>query len=111
MILLAALFILIHDGPHWAQLSPELRQWFSTVKNQSGVLCCSEADGWPINGKDVQWDTETKRYRVFREGVWYEVGDAQLVTEPNRVGHPVVWWGIDANSKLAVRCFLPGAGL
>lgn len=83
-----------------------LKAWFDQLASKKG-LCCSFADG--ISIEDVDWGTENGHYRVRLNGVWQNVPDAAVVTEPNKYGPAVVWpySGPDGNG---IRCFMPGAG-
>jgi hypothetical protein len=57
---------------------------------------------------------------VKLEGNWYKVPERALITEPNKLGHAVVWfyWQTEASSGTNgaagtprapyIRCFVPG---
>lgn len=82
-----------------------LKQWFDGLKSGKGP-CCSDADGYVVS--DPDWESKNGHYRVRIEGVWYDVPDDAVITEPNRVGRTMVWplkgWG-----GVTIRCFMPGA--
>jgi hypothetical protein len=92
-----------------------LKAWFDQLASQRG-LCCSFADGFSL--ADVDWDVqcasvagvEQCRYRVRVDGVWLDVPDEAVVTEPNRYGRAVVWPYQDTSGVTQIRCFMPGAG-
>jgi hypothetical protein len=91
------------DGNH----DPAMHAWFERLASGKG-LCCSFADGRTVEDPDV--DMQGDHYRVRVDGVWYDVPDKALVTEPNRLGQAVVWPYVDADGKTQIRCFLPGGG-
>jgi hypothetical protein len=64
-----------------------------------------------VSISDVDWDTLSGHYRVRIHQEWVVVPDDAVVTEPNKVGVPVVWPYLDANGNTQIRCFLPGSGL
>jgi hypothetical protein len=78
-----------------------LKPWFDSLKSAKG-LCCGEADG-----RETEYDTRESHYWVPVNGVWTQVRDDAVLTEPNRVGRPMVWLDPLQN----IRCFLPGPGL
>jgi hypothetical protein len=94
-----------HDDGRFAT-SP-LKTWFDQLASGKG-LCCSFADG--VKVENVDWDTQSGRYRVRLNGQWVIVPDAAVVTEPNRFGPAVVWPYQDMNGATQIRCFIPGAG-
>ncbi len=88
--------------------SPEIRDWVTALKNGNGVSCCATADGWKPEA--VEWDFDTKGYRVQIEGKWVPVDEQAVIHGPNRLGHAEVWfYHVDGLPK--VRCFLPGEGM
>lgn len=108
IILIALLFLypLAHarDDGRYAQ-SP-LKDWVKGLKDKNGNGCCDTADGFPA---DVEWDTEREHYRVRIEGAWYAVPPTAVLTEPNRLGYPMVWYWLQ-DGVPQIRCFIPGAG-
>jgi hypothetical protein len=91
------------DGRH---ANSPLKEWVKGLKDKLGNGCCDTADGFPA---DVEWDTERERYRVRIEGKWYVVPDSAVLSEPNKLGYPMVWyWRKDGVPQ--IRCFIPGAG-
>lgn len=102
--------LLARDDGRWAG-SPN-KTWFDSLKSGRGP-CCSDADGSAVS--DPDWDTIGNHYRVKIEGVWYEVPDDAVVTEPNRVGVAMVWpvrnynYGMSPVLSVTIRCFMPGA--
>jgi len=103
----SALFVLLllttatmaRDDGRYAN-SP-LKQWFDSLKSGKG-FCCSEADG-----RETEYDIRESRYWVPVNGVWTEVPEDAVITEPNKVGRPMVWLDPLQN----IRCFIPGPGL
>jgi hypothetical protein len=89
-----------HDPGH-----PELNEWFNRLQSGRG-LCCSSADGFAVS--DVDWESKDGHYRVRLENKWIDVPDDALITEPNRTGRTMVWPS-RFNSKIFIRCFMPGS--
>ncbi len=89
-----------HDLDH-----PELNGWFDHLASGKG-LCCSYADGEAI--ADADWKSDHGHYQVRLDGIWLEVPDDALITEPNRDGRTMVW-PIRYGGEVSVRCFMPGA--
>ena len=113
---LAALMLLVstpspaRDNGQYAQADPAIRKWIKGLTDKKGVGCCDMADGYPA---EVDWDTDTGKYRVRIEGAWYVVPDDAVLDGPNRLGYAVVWWWAqwsDNEMTPQIRCFLPGAG-
>jgi len=94
-------------------VSPEIHEWAEGLKSGAAPGgCCATTDGW--RPEEVEWDTNSRHYRVRIEGRWYEVPDNAVLTSPNRLGFPVVWYGKmyprPGQGEIYIRCFLPGAG-
>lgn len=88
----------------WGEIDPATRDWFKSIRNSSGVMCCSIADGYPTD-----WRIVDKHYEVFIEGEWEEVPEAAVVRVPNPLGRAVTWYnryGVGKTSLL-IRCFVP----
>ena len=92
------------DGRYAAQ-NPELHQWFESLRSGKGP-CCSDADGSAVS--DVDWATAGGHYRVRLDGVWLDVPDEAVITEPNRIGRTIVW-PIKGYLGTSIRCFMPGS--
>ncbi len=89
-----------------------LHDWFEHLASGKG-LCCSFADGHVV--QDADWDTKDGRYRVrvpkaanSEDGIWVDVPDDAVITEPNRAGHTMVWPLYD-HQGVSIRCFMPGS--
>jgi hypothetical protein len=101
----AVLFLLLtspslaHDDGRYAN-SP-LKQWFDSLKSEKG-FCCSDAEG-----KETEYDIRLSRYWVPVNGIWTEVPEDAVITEPNKLGRAMLW--VDPWQK--IRCFIPGSGL
>jgi len=78
-----------------------LKQWFDSLRSNKGH-CCSLADG-----RETEYDIRKSKYWVPINGVWTQVPDDAVITEPNKAGRPMVW----LDPLLNIRCFIPGAGL
>src|ERR1700746_409280 len=97
------------DGRH--KESP-LHDWFEHLASGKG-LCCSYADGYVI--QDADWESRDGHYRVrvpkaadSDDGVWVDVPDEALITEPNKAGHTMVWPSY-THKGVSIRCFMPGS--
>ncbi len=77
-----------------------LKGWFESLRSQKGY-CCAEADG-----RETEFDMRDNRYWVPVNGVWTAVPDEALITEPNKLGRPMLW--LDQLDR--IRCFIPGSG-
>lgn len=82
-----------------------LKQWFDSLKSGKGP-CCSDADGSAVS--DVDWESKEGHYRVRLDGLWLDVPDEAVITEPNRVGRTMVW-PIRGYLGITIRCFMPGS--
>ena len=113
-LLLAAAVILIRDPTgKWA--NDPLHPWFESLKNKTGLVCCAEADGHPLD--ESEWDIKGNHYRVLVNGEWAVVPDLAVISGPNKFGKAIVWlwpqevltWGNSASEL--IRCFIPGSGV
>jgi hypothetical protein len=89
-----------------------LRDWFEHLASGK-VLCCSFADGYVV--QDADWESRDGHYRVrvpkaadSDDGVWVDVPDEALITEPNKAGHTMVWPSY-THKGVSIRCFMPGS--
>jgi hypothetical protein len=86
-----------------------LHNWFESLHSGKGP-CCSDADGTALS--DVDWETREGHYRVRIEGVWWDVPDEAVITEPNRAGRTMVWpiyyRAVNSPLRVEIRCFMPG---
>jgi hypothetical protein len=87
-----------------------LHSWFESLHSGKGA-CCSDADGTALS--DVDWEAKDGHYRVRIEGVWWNVPDDAVITEPNRAGRTMVWpvyyRTTDSALRVDIRCFMPGS--
>ena len=102
LVLLLPLIAHGRDLGQYAQVPPDIRQWFNTLHSKKG-LCCADADGY-----DAQWDTLDGQYRVFSPDGWVVVPTEAVVEVPNKSGVAKVWWETGRGGTRGVRCFLPG---
>jgi hypothetical protein len=86
-----------------------LHKWFESLHSGKGP-CCSDADGTALS--DVDWETRDGHYRVRIEGLWWDVPDEAVITEPNRAGRTMVWpiyyRTVNTPLRIEIRCFMPG---
>ena len=99
------------DRGQYTQVSPDIKAWVERLTDQHGVNCCATADG--VRPKEVEWDISANSYRVKLKGQWIPVPDEAVIKGPNRLGHAVVWFWLEADFLTnevypVVRCFLPG---
>ena len=118
MLLLFAIVFLTEavskNNGQWAQVSPEIQQWFKSQKvpggNYMGQSCCDISDGVYAeedieNGQYVvSFEIYGKQYRRMR------VPDEVVIKHPNMHGRSVVWVSF-LNGEAAIRCFIPGSGI
>lgn len=88
-----------------------LKPWFDHLSSKKG-LCCSDADGTALS--DPDWKSNDGHYQVRLENRWVDVPDDSVITEPNRAGRTMVWpvyyRGLgDADTRIEIRCFMPGS--
>lgn len=86
----------------FASKAQTLREWFDSLKNQRGEVCCFNFDGQSVD--DLGWKIERGKYHVWYNGAWNEIPDEAVVTVPNRLGRAHIWMRGDGS----VRCFIPG---
>ena len=111
------------DNGQYANVAPEIRAWVESLKDGEGVGCCATADGVPLDEPD--WQMNADGYRVKIEGKWYDVPKRAVITEPNKLGHAVVWYfwrydyaptadgsaGSGTTGEPYIRCFIPGTSM
>lgn len=106
LILLTGLALARDDGRY---AGSALKPWFDGLRSGRGP-CCSDADGSAV--ADVDWQSDRGHYRVRLEGIWIEVPDDAVLTEPNRAGRTMVWPMTSRNGmiveSITIRCFIPG---
>jgi hypothetical protein len=89
-----------------------LHDWFEHLASRKG-LCCSFADGYVV--QDADWESRDGHYRVrvpktpnSENGIWVEVPEDAVITEPNKAGHTMVWPSYTSQG-VSIRCFIPGS--
>jgi hypothetical protein len=98
-----------------------LKAWFDGLRSGKGP-CCADADGSALS--DADWKTQHKvigqtpgiggpqaifsDYAVNIDGQWIDVPPEAVITEPNKVGHTMVW-PIKGYLGITIRCFMPGS--
>jgi hypothetical protein len=104
------------DRGQFANVPPEVREWFEHLQSPAGVSCCSYADGHRT-GYDMRQD----QYWVPIEGEWYPVPPEAVIKTTNPVGEAIVWYRSNNNSeyvavnstdpKYRILCFVPSDGV
>jgi hypothetical protein len=89
-----------------------LHDWFEHLASGRGP-CCSFVDGYVV--EDADWETKDGHYRVrvprvanSEDGIWVDVPDDAVITEPNRAGRTMVW-PFYTDQGVSIRCFMPGS--
>lgn len=102
-IILAADASIARDVGQFSSTSPELHDWFKSLRNPRGVPCCEDADGFRLD--DADWRIETDgSYSVRLNNEWVPVPPDAVVRDQNRVGYALVWI---FNGR--VNCFIAGS--
>lgn len=94
----------------WApyNLTPEQKSWFRNLRSPHGVPCCNMADGHRTS-YDMRADNH---YWVPIEGEWRQVpSEAVVYNAGNPVGEAVVWYVLQGQGAVFIRCFVPGGGV
>lgn len=84
----------------WAQ--GELSDWFRTLHNPNGFLCCGYEDG--IQDPPYK-ENDDGTYEVYYNEGWHHAAKETIVGAISRLAYPIVWRAPTGD----VRCFLPGA--
>lgn len=112
--LLASPAVARYVGTEQIQYSQEIQDWIKNLKSKKqSSPCCDLSDG-DFTSMDIRLGADGKsHFFATIEGEWVEIPDDALVTEPNRIGRPIVWYvrwmGLEGKMVTLVRCFLPGA--
>jgi hypothetical protein len=99
--------------PPGTDLTSPTHLWFEKQHNVRGQLCCDVSDGHLLDDRDVRMVNEA--YEVRIEGVWFQVGPAEMRDPvrggPNPTGRPVVWYTktIMPLPGFVISCFAPGS--
>src|SRR3954471_4057637 len=79
--------------------------WFESLRNGSGMSCCSNADGTAVT--DADWETKDGHYRVRLNNQWMAVTDKAVLPGPNKDGRTIVW-PRPGPMGIEIICFIPG---
>ena len=99
------------DRGQFANVPPEVREWFEHLRSPNGVPCCSYADG-----HHTGYDMRQGQYWVPIEGEWYPIPPEAVIKTANPVGEAIVWYVSTygenlADPKYKVLCFIPSDGV
>ena len=99
------------DRGQFANVPPEVRDWFERLRSPDGVPCCSYADGHRTG-----YDMRQGQYWVPIEGEWYPVPPEAVVKTANPVGEAIVRYvatyaEVRADLKYRVLCIVPSDGV
>jgi hypothetical protein len=106
LTIIGALIFFLYTAHAHDHNRPELDSWFNGLTSGKGP-CCSNNDGQVVD--DPDWEAKDGHYRVRLDGVWVEVEDSAVITEPNRAGRTMVWPFRSVYGEVMIRCFLPGS--
>src|SRR5215469_10691168 len=95
------------DRGQFANVPPQVREWFEHLRSPNGVSCCSYADGHRTG-----FDMRQGQYWVPIEGEWYPIPPEAVIKTANPVGEAIVWYQstyaeVLADPKYRVLCFVP----
>lgn len=94
------------DSERFKDATPEIRQWFKSMKSPSGALCCDISDGhrteWKADAAGIYW--------VLIDNDWQPVPEKAVIPNArNPLADAVVWFNY-LNGVPFIRCFVPGPG-
>lgn len=87
------------SGEPPAGANPDLAPWYQSLRDNSGVSCCSVADCRPAD-----YRMGPKGYEVFVGDEWRHVPHDKVILRENPTGAGVVCWTPDRG----VMCFVRG---
>jgi hypothetical protein len=97
--------VLARDNGQFANVPPDIRAWFKSVRSKNGIPCCDIADG-----HRTDFDMREGKYWVPINGTWIQVPDHAVVDNyGNPTGDAVVWY-TEFRDTVYIRCFVPGGG-
>lgn len=83
----------------WDFIDDPTKEWFKTLRNSQGFVCCSISDGHA-----AVWRRDGNGFEVLLNNKWVKVPDETVLKRtPNKVGQAVVWYSL----AYEIRCFLP----
>jgi hypothetical protein len=96
------------DRGQFANVPPEVREWFEHLQSPKGAPCCSYADGHRTG-----YDMRQGQYWVPIEGEWYPIPPDTVIKTANPVGEAIVWYISTDNEapKYRILCFVPSGGV
>ncbi len=103
------------DRKEFANVRPEVRQWFEGMRSPKGRVCCSYADGHRTG-----YDIRQGQYWVPINGEWYRVPPDVVIKATNPVGEAIVWYlpnfapgfeDVFPGDKFEIICFIPSDGV
>lgn len=104
LFMLVVTAVMARNNGQWALSDPEQQNFYDGLRNNNGMQCCTNADGY-----DARWETRGSEYWVEIDLEWQRVPPAALLTVPNRYGAAKVWFNRPPNGgQPVIACFLPG---
>jgi hypothetical protein len=75
------------------QLTAPYGEWFRTLRNAEGTLCCTLSDCRPVQARisaDGHWEfLADPKHFTNGDGRWVRVPDDRVLHRPNPVGQPI----------------------
>ncbi len=101
-----------HYAGEWDKVDPAVRSWFRNLKSPHGVPCCNIADG-----HSTEEDIRQNAYWIPNPAAlgakeWIQVPpEAVVYNAGNPIGEAVVWYVMQGQGQVFIRCFVPGGGV
>jgi hypothetical protein len=112
----SATAVIAMDRGQFANVPPEVREWFEHLRSPNGMSCCSYADGHRTG-----YEMRQGQYWVPIEGEWYPIPPEVVIKTANPVGEAIVWYQSQSHSeyyepmstgpKYRILCFIPSDGV
>jgi hypothetical protein len=96
------------DRNELKNVSPQIRDWFRSMRSPAGKVCCWEADG-----HRTRYDMRANQYWVPIDGAWQPVPpEAVIHGARSPFGDAVVWYRPEFNFEVPtghweIVCFVP----
>jgi len=123
VLLIGLLYSTSSLGHDASKYTPQELDWLQSVIHPTKGSCCSEGDGdfveEDIRDGDYWIQCPLDSHCPYKN--WTKVPKESIITEPNKLGRPAVWWypgpvgaalsiGAVPDSS-TIRCYTPGSGL
>jgi hypothetical protein len=82
-------------GVEPVQYSPEVHDWIRALKAPGQVVACCDFNDGDFAQQDIRTGADGgQHWFTTIRGEWFEVPDEAVVTEPNLLGRPIVWYWV-----------------